>query len=33
MPDLKTSPALGQHNHEILKEAGLTDQEIAATVG
>ena len=33
MPDLKASPALGEHNHEILKEAGLTDQEIAATVG
>ena len=33
MPDLKASPALGQHNHEILREAGLTDQEIAATVG
>ena len=33
MPDLKASTALGEHNHEILKEAGLTDKEIAATVG
>ena len=33
VPDLKASPALDEHNHEILKEAGLTDQEIAATVG
>ena len=33
MPDLKASPALGQHNYEIPRKAGLTDQEIAATVG
>ena len=33
MPDMKASPALGEHNHEILKEAGLTEEEISAVVG
>ncbi len=33
MPDLKASPALGEHNWEILREAGMTEEEIAAVVG
>ena len=33
MPDLKPSPALGEHNWEVLREAGMTDVEIDAIVG
>ena len=33
MPDLKASPAVGEHNLEVLKEAGMTEEEIiGATV-
>ena len=33
MPDLKPSPALGEHNWEVLREAGLSDTEIEEVVG
>ena len=33
MPDLKASPALGEHNWEILRKAGMSDEEISAVVG
>jgi formyl-CoA transferase len=33
MPDLKPSPALGEHNWDVLRKAGMTEDEIAAVVG
>ena len=33
MPEMEASPALGEHNWEILREAGMTDEEIEAVVG